>query len=315
MNPGHFSYLLQGSRSQQTKVAADRLELLAKVAAKHYLESGAKLNDSITKIAKENDLNANQIERVCEMANIATHQGLWTKTAQKDKISFPLAEPKIVLAGCGCGGDDGPEMKTDDPCSAGNTDSDYSGPPKGLPSAGPSLASAMGVDVDGGHNGLTDVPERKKIIIVLQKKAAERQRLTDRILIAGAELETLEKKAFWTVKQTVLGGATFGQVYEAAIGSGLGKIANEYLPKFQDQLIKETHGETRQRLEKHAIAPAPEDLISENLGNTTIINGAHPVLVSLDTVNRKTGEIRNGLVGLLRIDDEVKFYNQQLREL
>jgi hypothetical protein len=51
------------------------------------------------------------------------------------------------------------------------------------------------------------------------------------------------------------------------------------------------------------------------LGNTNIINGAHPVLVSLDTVNRKTNEIRNGLEGLLRIDDEVKIYHQKIRDL
>jgi hypothetical protein len=227
MNPGHFSYLLEGSRSQQTKVAGDRLELLAKTAAKRYLQEGASLNDSIKKIAAENDLNSNQIERVCEMANIATHQGLWTKTAQKEKISFPLADAKIVIAGA-C-----PELATDSPddcdcddcpicgsspCSCdGAMDSDYAGPPKGLPIAGPSLASLMGVDPEAGHNGLTDEPEGKRIIIVLQKKAAERQRMADRLLVQGAELETLEKKAYQTVKQAVLGGASFRDIFEAHV--------------------------------------------------------------------------------------------------
>src|SRR5690606_18387695 len=187
MNPGHFSYLLEGSRSQM-KVAAERLEMLAKTAAKRYLEEGANLNDTITKIAKENDLNANQIERVCEMANIETHKGLWAKTAQKEKISFPLADSKVVIA-CACGSGRMPV-----PCSP--IDSDYAGPPKGLPLPGPSLASMMGVDPDAAHNGLTDVPEKKRIIVILEKKAAERKRLQSEILFKGAELETLEKKAY-----------------------------------------------------------------------------------------------------------------------
>lgn len=313
MNVGHFSYLLDGARTPQVKTAADRLDLLAKTAAKRYLEERAPLNQTIAKIAKENDLNGNQIERVCEMANIATHQGLWSKTAAKDKVAFELADARQVKQACGCG------EPAPDPCGGPGPgpmlDSDYAGPPKGIPGGGPSLADAMGVNLDGGHNGLSDVPEKKKIIIILQKQAAERQRLADKVLLAGVELESLEKKAYHAVKQTVLGGASFRQVYTALCAGGLQKEAAEYLPKFQDALIKETHGEIRTRLEKLAIAKAPADLISENLGNTVVINGAHPVLVSLDTIRRKTGEIRNGLQGLVRIDDEAKVYHQKIRDL
>ena len=123
------------------------------------------------------------------------------------------------------------------------------------------------------------------------------------------------KKAFEAIKQAVLGGATFGQIYEATLGCGLGKIAEKYIPQFEERLIADTHGAARARLMKLAIGKAPENLVSDDMGNTTVINGAHPVLVSLDTVNRKTGEIRNGLHNLLRIDDEVKVYTQRLREL
>jgi hypothetical protein len=312
MNAGHFSYLLADNRTQHTKVAADRLELLAKSAARQYIDGNAPLNKTIQKIAQENDLNSNQIERICEMANIATHQGLWPKTAQKEKIAFPLADSKVVLAACGC--QDSPPMDGEIDC-ASSIDSDYAGPPKAIPMAGPSIASMMGVDPSSVHNGLSEEPEAKRIVIVLQKKAAERQRLADRLVCAGAELETLEKKAFEAVKQTVLGGATFRQVYEATHGVGLAKIANELLPKFQDKLIADTHGDIRSRLVKHAIAKAPDELISDNLGSTTVINGAHPVLVSLDTIQRKNGEIRNGIKNLLRIDDEVKILNQRIREL
>lgn len=313
MDVGHFSYLLSGT-PQHTKVAADRLELLAKTAAKRYLEEGARLNDTIRKIAKENDLNRNQIERVCEMANIATHQGLWAKTAQKESVAFPLADAKQIVTvvkkkPLDC---DDPESPTVSPVSC---DADYAGPPKGIPEPGPSMLSMMGADPANVHNGLHDEPEKKRIIIILQKKAAERSAVESDLLYKGMQLESLEKKAFDAFKQTVIGGASFYDVFTAAASAGFDKEAGEYFPKWQAQLIEDTHGELKHRLEKQAIARAPEDLISDNLGNVAVSNGAHPVLVSLDTIQRKTGEIKQGLHNLLRIDDQVKIYHQKLRDL
>jgi hypothetical protein len=295
-------------------VAADRLELLAKTAAKRYLEEGAVLNDTIKKIAEDNDLNRHQIERVCEMANIATHQGLWAKTAEKESVAFPLADSKAVVTVV-----KKTPLDSDDPespkVSPSSCDSDYMGPPKGIPTPGPSMVSMMGADPANVHNGLHEEPEKKRIIIILQKKAAERARLESEILYKGMQLESLEKKAFAAFKQSILGGDTLYDVSAAAAGAGLGKVAGEYFPKWHAELVSGTHGEMRNRLEKQAIARAPDDLISENLGNVAIINGAHPVLISLDTVQRKTGEIKQGLNNLLRIDDQVKVFHQKIRDL
>ena len=132
----------------------------------------------------------------------------------------------------------------------------------------------MGADPGTHHNGLTEVPEKKKIIIVIQKKAAERNALRDKILFDGMKLETLEKEAFHVVKQAVMEGASFLDLYQAAVGMGLGKVAGELLPTFENKLIGETYGDIHRRLVKHAISKAPSELISEDLGNTTIINGA-----------------------------------------
>jgi len=314
----HFQYLLGGS--QQTKVASEQLELLGRTAARRYLHESAPLNDSIRKLAEENDLNPNQIERVCEIANIATHQGLWAKTAQKESIAFDLANAKTIVSVAGngtngaapCTGDCSPNVP---PMAACGGDSDYLGPPRGIPSMGPSLMSMLGSDPSQVHNGIGMEPDRKRIIIVIQKHAEARKALAGQLIYKGMELESLEKKAFETVKQCVLGGATIGQIYQAAAGAGFGKVAEEYLPKFEDRLIEEVHGDIHRRLVKEAIGRAPEDLISDDLGNMTIINGAHPVMISLDTIQRKTGEIKNGIHNLLRIDDEIKVYTQRMREL
>jgi hypothetical protein len=308
----HFQYLLGGS--QQTKVASDRLDLLAKTAARRYLHESIPLNVSIKKIAAENDLNPNQIERVCEIANIATHQGLWAKTAQKESIAFDLADAKTIIRVSGSGTNGAPCDVAPPPPVCGG-ESDYMGPPKGIPSAGPSLMSMLGSDPSQVHNGLGAEPERKRILIVIQKHAAARKILQDQLVYKGMELESLEKKAYDTIKQCVLEGESFRNLYLAAAGAGFGKLAEEYLPKFEDRLIEEVHGADHRRLVKEAIGRAPDDLISNDLGNMTIINGAHPVIISLDTIQRKTGEIKNGLHNLLRIDDEIKVFTQRMREL
>lgn len=310
MGAGHFDYLL--SSSPQTKIASDRLELLAQSAAKQFLEGTASLNDAIRKFASENDLNRNQIERVCEMANIQTHQALWRKTAQKESLEFPLADSKTIVQVMNpkpLPDEDSPCQPTPSPCS------DFAGPPTGIPAPGPSMLSMMGSDPATVHHGLSQEPERKRVLIVIEKKAAERQRLKNEALVRAMELEDAQASAYNQVKQAALAGASFADMYLACAAAGLSKVAEEYLPGFEEKLITSTHGTVRLELEKNAIGKAPADLISDNMGGTTVINGAHPVLVSLDTVQKKTGEVKNTHHNLLRIDDEVKVLKQKVRNL
>ena len=299
MSPQPFSYLME----KHASLAPEALEALAKTATKRYVEQRAPLNETIQKLADERDLNSHQIERVCEMANLATHQALWPGAREKEKIAFALADAKRVKA------------KKVDAHPGGAVEADYAGPPTGIPASGPSLAALLGVDPAGGHQGLHGPSEKQRLIIVLQKKANEKRRLQDQVLVAGMEAETAEKLAYSAVKQEVLGGTPMRQILRAAAAGGLGKVAAELLPTFEQRLVEESQGTTRAGLEKNAISKAPADLISDNLGATTIVNGAHPVLISLDTVQKKNGIVQNLLYNLLRIDDELKVYNQQLREL
>jgi len=301
MASNHFSYLLE----KQAHVPVERLNSLAKIAAKRFLEEKTPLTETIQKLASEHDLNSNQIERVCEMANLSTHQALWPKAAEKEKIAFELADAKKVKPGSAA--------KEKAECSPMN--GDFAGPPTGTGDSGPSLLSMLGVNPADVHNGMHGPSEKQRIIIIMQKKAAERKSVRDRLLVAGMECETAEKLAFNAVKQTVLGGHTIRQVLSAAKSAGLGKVACQLLPKFQDQLIRDTHGSIRVGLEKNAISKAPEDLISDDLGSVTIVNGAHPVLISLDTVQKKNDVVKNLIGNLLRIEDEVKVYSQKLTEL
>jgi hypothetical protein len=310
----HFAYLYTGP--SQNQVSPDRLELLAKVAARRFIEGRTPLNETITKFASENDLNTNQIERVCEMSNVAVHQALWPSASEKEKVAFPLADAKAVItitkAAPGGGGGSGCCCPDAAPRSV---NADYAGPPAGIPRSGPSMLSLMGSDPSAVHNGLSSVPPKRELVVVIEKKAAERRRAHDALVVKQLEYEASVETAYRTVKQAALSGVPFPKIAEAAFSGGLGKIAGELLPGFQKRLIGETAGSVRTMLEKTAIQKAPEEYISQELGNVSVSNGAHPVLISLDTVQRKTGEVENGLRNLIRLDDEIKIFTQRLREL
>lgn len=306
MIPTQFAYLL--SDQALTKVSADRLETLAKLAAKAYVESGVALNESIGKMASENDLNPHQIERVCEMANIDTHRTLWSKTAAKHEVHFVLADAKKLV------------KRAATTVAKGNpmTSSEYNSPPK-LASAKTSsvMSKIASTSKTSGHDGFYNVTTKQQVQTALIKKAAERDRARSKTLADGIQLEAMTKEAFKAVKQAVLGGASFQDIYIACDAVGMGKFANEFLETFEKQLIGETYGSTRIRLEKLAIGKVPESWLSEGPARSalTVVNGAHPVLISLDTLAKQTDQVEQGLIGYLRLNDEVKIYEQKLKEL
>jgi len=72
-------------------------KLLAKQAAVDFLEHKTPLNDSIRKIASDNNLNPNQVTRVVEEANILTYKNLFEKNAEKT-FTFDLANSKEIIS-------------------------------------------------------------------------------------------------------------------------------------------------------------------------------------------------------------------------
>src|SRR5260370_774245 len=131
------------------------------------------------------------------------------------------------------------------------------GPPARLPPGGPSVATLFGVEPGPAHAGLCGPSERQRIVIVLSKKAAERRRIRDQLLVAAMEAESAEKRAYVAVKQEVLSAGTpMHGVLRAAAAAGLGKGAGELLQRFEEQLIGEATGAQRGGLQKPAIPRA-----------------------------------------------------------
>lgn len=82
----------------------ETLMSLAKEAAQKHLDGSATLNEAITKIAKRRELNADQLDRVCQFANHAVHKELMEKSAyvefdlaSPDRIQDSLSTPKVAF--------------------------------------------------------------------------------------------------------------------------------------------------------------------------------------------------------------------------
>jgi hypothetical protein len=292
-----FAQAILGGAASSPSV--ERLETWSKIASKRFIDEGAPLNETITKIAQENDLNPHFVERLCEMSNLCTHNTLLPSEPEKRaSFTFTLADAKEVTAALA------------GPCPGKPMVSDFAGPPRGLPGEGPSMAELFGVS-GGGHSGF-EVPEKKRIVIMIQKKAAERERKYSELLKTAMQLETAELQFHSAVKQAVMQGSSLEEIHEASCHAGYGDVSRETLPKTA-QLLNKQFLVSDQDLEKVAFE-APEELIDRNVP-VTVVNGRNPIIASIDALKKyrdNTYCIRDGLMG---IDQEVEILRQKLKEL
>jgi hypothetical protein len=75
------------------------LENFSKITAQAYLDGGVDLNDTITKLAQENDFTPHHIERVVQGANILVNGALVGQAReqhQDPRVTFPLANTGAV---------------------------------------------------------------------------------------------------------------------------------------------------------------------------------------------------------------------------
>ena len=181
---------------------------------------------------------------------------------------------------------------------------EFARPPCGpAASSGPSMAELFGTS-GCAHDGF-QIPEKKRIIVMIQKKAAEKSRMNDKLLKEAMLAETAELEVHKTIKQAVLQGETLDNIYESACQAGLGDISGE--------VIEKTAGVLQSEFVKCAFE-APEELIDRNVP-VRIINGRNPIMASLDLLRQyrdNTYQIREGLMGL---EQDISVLKQRLKEL
>ena len=270
-----------------------QIDLWARTASNRYIKNGEELNDTIAKIAEENCLNPQFISRVCEAANLHTHSALLPQEAEKRaSFQFPLADPKTIII----------QISPKD--QGESTLSEFSSPPSPAVSRRPSIADMMGVKEqdDGGESG-------KRLVIVIEKKAAETSNLNQKLLGLGMQYETLVKQAKALTVSHCLQGEDLHTMHKAACLAGVGNVSAEIFPSVMEELEKHT----TMRFEKKAF-PVDESLFTRDVP-MKVVNGDHAVIAHLRTVNDKEREIDMCCGDISRNNDELRITRRKLQKI
>ena len=99
-------------------------------------------------------------------------------------------------------------------------------------------------------------------------------------------------------------------MYAGACQMGYGQVAGELFPKFAEQLHRDT---ARKELTKIAWK-APDELIDYDVP-VTIVNGRHPIMISLNTLQQYLNQEQKFNWHLARINDENTIMSQRFKEL
>lgn len=78
----------------------NRFEKLAEVAANEHIDKKVPLNDSISDLADEHELNPEQIKRVVEAANVKVFQKYFNDSEREGhkNVDFDVADPKVIIS-------------------------------------------------------------------------------------------------------------------------------------------------------------------------------------------------------------------------
>jgi len=194
------------------------LDYLAKEASVNYVNSNIPLNDSIAKLAEENALNREQINRVVENANTATYLSLF-KTASDKYVEFPVADAEKVA-----------ELLNSDMENIDNL-SDYDIPPDTELQDMEIFPTSEGADIEKQSS----VSDAELLDSVLKMQYADKL-ITEKL---GQTQYSFEKEAaalYDMVKQAVLSGQRFGHIKQAMLQHLPGNITEKIVSDFEDRL-------------------------------------------------------------------------------
>lgn len=81
---------------EMTEVNIDKIVGYARDVASGYISNKEDMNETLAKIAGEEGLNGDQIQRVVETANLITYNYLYKRSSEDKNIVFKIADPSIV---------------------------------------------------------------------------------------------------------------------------------------------------------------------------------------------------------------------------
>jgi len=296
----------------------------AKEAVDGFLGSeSAPLNDSIAKIASDNDLTPQQVNQICQQANVMAYEGLF-KVAEDKTFSFPLADSKAIIAGLAAGEDANDENLAE---TEGPSLDFFVEPPQ------KKTASDWKVAL-----GVAQVSNEHQV----REKVAEAQHVLDNIRQAQEEIRARQiaqteiiyearAKFAHEVKQETLsfdGGPVLGLTKIAhAIRHSMGgkrrTIAVGELCKVAATLADEGALGVRQGLLFKKLAEAaPAGLISTEMDvgdapedKVTVVNGNHPIIMHVNQLVDQVSEEDRLKEGLQMLEDKAGYAITKMEDL
>jgi len=248
----------------------------AKQATRAYAEKGVALNETIAKLADENNLSPMQIQRVVEIANSETNQRLY-KTAGDKTFTFELASLEGVRA----------KLHSSEPTVKTAQVLDVLFPSKQAKTE--KLASSIEKIAAGPARAATDPLMEKRASMAFESLLAEGKKRVAKLQLEKIAAEMERDTAYNALKDRA----------KEYVILHHGKMADMYkfacLARPDDQeLWKQLFTDMRQDLMKLG-QPVDRALVDEKFGDfetpTEVINGNHAMLIELDTFKNKIGEI------------------------
>jgi len=153
------------------RITPEELVQMAKTAAVGYLHEGQTLDDSIVKVAQENELNPHQTHRLVEASNLFVHATLRKQAESKGDdrcLDFEIARPENVLASMGV------EKVASEPSANAGSLLDYESSPDdvgigfnkmGGPMANAALVGTLGALAGGAQPGQTSAERVKGALL------------------------------------------------------------------------------------------------------------------------------------------------------
>ena len=214
--------------------------------SKDYLESGKPMTGGLQKLATENDLNSEQVQRIAEFANLKTHLEM-LKTASEDAyIKFPVADPKAVTAKI-------LEKTAEYTDYVDRPENSWKGEKDFFKTAGVTFA---------------EIAERPKSPVIQYKesviKLAAIEKLSYDLVALGQKLDTALVPVYSIIKQAALGGTPVDELeYAVRAASPIGEFVIENI---KEALLKDRIGISGNNLEKFAgIIPNEDNKLVEKV--------------------------------------------------
>jgi len=293
------------NEGKHANVSPEMLEMMGKTAANIFIEKGVSLNESISKLAAaHDDINQEQIKRVCEFANtavyLAKHDMAKTAGESSSYPEFDLADPNRVVQDLSDGTKSTITTKVD---------ADYSKLPSKMKTSSARADAALEELFSSKTPEDLDYSKDSAINDVMAAKD-QLNGLRDHLSSTGEQFDLMFKEAeaeFYELsKRHMMDGGSIIDIYKSAQATGAtDDEAGSILTPVITRLVQE----------KVASAAAMKEQMKslEKVAHRTI-NPAHPLVKAAGAILESGREMEKVSYGLRGVEDGLKQVNSFIKE-